>query len=159
MRVCFLLKNLCIKFHIRLCLQVHDSRCALVLFTDFTLKLCNSYVVSAANVVSLSLKTLYKRLFIGASFSIEKWMKVFIMWNTYEIMRHELCCRCNVLVLAHGTTRLPKIPKIQSMFFFFPKIEFLSSIHRALLSDYEMVNSMVSFGLAQEFSNAINFDR
>ena len=44
-------------------------------------------------------------------------------------------------------------------FFSFLNIEFLSSIHRALLSDYEMVNSMVSFGLAQEFSNAINFDR
>ena len=47
MRVCFLLKNIRINFRFRFCLQVHDSRCALVLFTDFTLKLCNSYVVIA----------------------------------------------------------------------------------------------------------------
>ena len=75
MHVCFLLKNIRTKFRIRLCLQVHDSRCSLVLFTDFTLKLCNSYVVSAANSVSLNLKTLYivvsifyKRLFISTTF-------------------------------------------------------------------------------------------
>ena len=99
MRVCFLLRNICINFRFRFCLQVHDSRCTLVLFTDFTLKLCNSYVVIAVNVVSLNLKTLYivvsifyKRLFIRTSFPIEKWKRVFIMWNAYEIMRHLLTC-------------------------------------------------------------------
>ena len=99
MRICFLLKNIRINFRFRFCLQVHDSRCALVLFTDFTLKLCNSYVVIAVNVLSLNLKTLYiilsifyKRLFIKTSFSIEKWKRVFIKWNAYEIMRHSLTC-------------------------------------------------------------------
>ena len=94
MRVCFLLKNIRINVHFQFCLQVHDSRCALVLFTDFTLKLCNSYVVIAVNVLLLNLKTLYivvsifyKILFIRTSFSIEKWKRVFIMWNAYEIMR------------------------------------------------------------------------
>ena len=88
-----------INFRFQFCLQVHDSRCALVLFTDFTLKLCNSYVVIAVNVLSLNLKTLYivvsifyKRLFIRTSFLIEKWKRVFIMWNAYEIMRHSLTC-------------------------------------------------------------------
>ena len=97
MRVCFLLKNIRINFRFRFSLQVHDS--ALVLFTDFTLKLCNSYVVIAVTVLSLNLKTLYivvsifyKRLFIRTSFSIEKWKRVFIMWNAYEIMRHSLTC-------------------------------------------------------------------
>ena len=95
MRVCFLLKNTRINFRFRFCLQVHDSRCSLVLFTDFTLKPCNSYVVIAVNVLSLNLKTfyivvsiIYKRLFIRTSFSIEKWKGVFIMWNAYEIMGH-----------------------------------------------------------------------
>ena len=99
MRVCLLLKNIRINFRFRFSLQVYDSRCALVLFTDFTLKLCNSYVVIAVNVLSLNLKTLYivvsifyKRLFIRTSFSIEKWKRVFIMWNGYEIMRHSLTC-------------------------------------------------------------------
>ena len=96
MRVCFLLKNIRINFRFRFCLQVHDSRCALVLFADFTLKL---YVVIAVNVLLLNLKTLYivvsifyKRLFKRTSFSIEKWKRVFIMWNAYEIMRHSLTC-------------------------------------------------------------------
>ena len=99
MRVCFLLKNIRINFLFRFCLQVHDSRCALVLFTDFTLKLCNSYVVIAVNVLSSNFKALYivvsifyKRLFIRTSFSIEKWKRVFIMWNAYEIVRHSLTC-------------------------------------------------------------------
>ena len=99
MRVCFLLKNIRINFRFRFCLQVHDSRCALVLFTDFTLKLCNSYVVIAVNVLSSNFKALYivvsifyKRLFIRTSFSIEKWKRVFIMWNAYEIVRHSLTC-------------------------------------------------------------------
>ena len=67
------------------------------MFTDFPLKLCNSYVIIALNVLSLNLKTLYivvlifyNRLFIRTSFSIEKWKQVFIMWNAYEIMRHSL---------------------------------------------------------------------
>ena len=59
MHVCFLLKNIRINFRFRFCLQVHDSRCALVLFTDFTLKLCNSYVVIAVNVLSSNFKALY----------------------------------------------------------------------------------------------------
>ena len=99
MRVCFLLKNIRINFRFRFCLQVHDSRCKLVLFTNFTSKLCYSYVVIAVIVLSLNLKTLYivvsifyKRLFIRTSFSIEKWKRVFIMWNAYEIMRHSLTC-------------------------------------------------------------------
>ena len=99
MRVCLLLKNIRINSRFRFSLQVYDSRCALVLFTDFTLKLCNSYVVIAVNVLSLNLKTLYivvsiffKRLFIRTLFSIEKWKRVFIMWNAYEIMRHSLTC-------------------------------------------------------------------
>ena len=99
MRICLLLKNIRINFRFRFSLQVYDLRCALVLFTDFTLKLCNSYVVIAVNVLSLNLKTLYivvsifyKRLFIRTSFSIEKWKRVFIMWNAYEIRRHSLTC-------------------------------------------------------------------
>ena len=99
MCVCYLLRNIPINFRFRFCLQVHDSRSALELFTDFTLKLCNSYVVIAVNVLSLNLKTvyivvsiLYKRLFIRTSFSIKKWKRVFIMWNAYEIMRHSLTC-------------------------------------------------------------------
>ena len=56
MRVYLLLKNIRINFRFRLSLQVYNSRCALVLFTDFTLKLCNSFVVIAVNVLSLNLK-------------------------------------------------------------------------------------------------------
>ena len=56
MRVLLLLKNIRINFCFRFSLQVYDSRCALVLFTDFTSKLCNSYVVIAVNVLSLNLK-------------------------------------------------------------------------------------------------------